>query len=203
MRTVTHALTATFAALLATAITLTGCAINTEPIAATGAEAADAGAFTAADAGAFSPGDGDLGVTPQAPPCDVDLTCSEGCPSDLDCVRDNVPSGPPDGDMAQSLADWQAAGAPLAMAAGTDAWLRLDGLAEPLTLQAVGADGAEAPAVVLMVYAAEGDWPVMAWPEADDPTRITIPAPPADAVWLLRVHALAAVEGMGLSTPAP
>ena len=176
--------------LLTTAVLATACAINTEPIAGT-----DAGTGNEANADAgFTGAEGDAG-SPAAIQCDVDLLCSDDCPEDLDCFEGNGQDALPDYDGLQAQQDEMRATGEQTLTVSLepreDAWLALPEV-DALTLMHV--EALDAP-VVLAIYLADGDWPLMV--RSHDEIFVEW-AMAADQPLVLRIHALEAVEDLAI-----
>jgi hypothetical protein len=169
----------------------TACAINTEPIAST---TPDAGNEATTDAG-FTGAPGDDAGSPAAIICDIDLRCSDDCAEDLDCFEGNDLAERPDYDGLQAQQDeMRATGEQthtISLEPLEDAWIALPEV-NALTLMRV--EALDAP-VVLAIYLADGDWPLMV--RSHDEVSVAWAMAP-DQPLVLRIHALEAVEDLAI-----
>ena len=167
--------------IAACALMFAGCGINTNPI-----PQDDAGGFEAEDAGSIggepSGAGGDVaaefpdaGGSP-APPqtddplpntgpvesCDVDLTCSDACPEDVDCDERIVArnDGGDEPEVTAFTESFPSMEDMLAMEAGSERWFTLDAIEGDVAFVGLAwEEGAEAatadPNLVLMLYTAD------------------------------------------------
>jgi hypothetical protein len=171
--------------LLLLTVLLGGCAIDTEPIAATGFDAG----FSGAENGDAEPAGAPLAYAG----CDVDLTCTAECDDDLDCPDGDDRAEPPD--LAGLRAAMMADGAvpPITLDAGAEAWFALPVGAGTMHIEI---SDLAAPVTLAVYDAADEAWALMG---RSTTQAVVEMAMPAEAAPVLRVVAREAVSGLDLS----
>ncbi|MCA9546779.1 MAG: hypothetical protein KC613_20375 [Myxococcales bacterium] len=178
---------------------MVACAVNTEPIPGQADQGFMGG--SAQDGGAPSE-DPDAGSTVGFAACDVDLTCSDDCPDDLDCANADQRTTPPEA-AAPSLSEAFQSDDERGLMAGEDAWFTWEPALQARAVRLTDEAGGVPPAT-LVLYRVEGeDWAAVAHATYDregvEPLVIELPdgldQVPAGAAFVLRVHAHEALAG--------